>query len=128
MSQRQLQLNPDLRPATWEEIKAYRDAFEISPITIDDERTFDYNEKAMERMSRTASNWASADKEADGTLGWKMADNNYTFLTEMDLNAIISELDSKQVNRASKLHKQAEVFKLTNATLGTVKDINNWGL
>lgn len=126
MSLRSIQVNPDLQPATWDEIKYYRDLFEVSPITLDDGREFDYDEKAMVRMERSVNHWAAAQKETDGTLGWKLLDNSYTFATEAQLTAIKAELDNKLTERASILHVKAEVFKLTSATLGTVKELSNW--
>lgn len=126
MSLRQIQLNPDLKPATWEQIKYYRDTFELEPITLDDGRTFDYDDPAMKRMLRATNNWAALDKEPDGTLGWKLHDNTITYVTLVELQTILTELDLKQAQRASKLHKQAEIFNATGALLGTVKVLSNW--
>lgn len=112
-----LQLNPDLKPATSEEIKAIRDLLELSPVNSGG-LVFDANEKAIMRMERALANFVSLPTLlADGRLYWKMADNSITAITKAQLEDALRDI----AIRAAKLHVHAAQLQLQANTTGLAK-------
>lgn len=66
-------------------LKAQRDVLEVEDITVDG-NTFDYDEKARERINN-----AIIALQASGTsILWTLADNNSVLVTAQDLIAVVS--------------------------------------
>lgn len=124
---RTLQLNPDNRPATWEQIKECRDAFEQTPLTTT-YGTFDADEKSMKRMELALESFGSLPTLQAGRLTWKLADNSLLPLTEMELQDVYSQIKTGIATRAALLHVQAEIFAASPPSLKTIKDPANWGI
>ncbi len=112
-----LQLNPDFRPATSEDIKAIRDSLELSPINSGG-LVFDANEKAIMRMGRALANFTSLPTLLeDGRLYWKMADNSFTSITKSQLEDVLRDITV----RAALLHAHAAQLQLQANTTGLLK-------
>lgn len=130
MSQRQIQLNPLNNLATWKDIRDKRDELEISPITVDDGRIFDFNEKTIIRFQRSIQHFDSLPTLVDGKLPWKLEDNvTFSLMTKQELTDIFAELEAKQAVRGAQLHAAAQA--IVDAGTHTVKDLQNpslWGL
>jgi hypothetical protein len=124
MSKRSLQLNPLLKAATWEDIKAKRNELEQSPISTP-YGVFDADRDSVIRIGEALSSFHGLPTLVDGTLGWKRADNIVVMLSFVELLAVRQAI----TNRAAILFAQAEVLKAGGPY--QVKDLDNlalWGL
>lgn len=108
---RSLQLNPDNRPATWAQIKYWRDKHEVAPV----ETSFgimDCDNKADKRLSEQAELFASLETlNEDGTLEWKMADNTWKAFTREQLVDAYYQVRVNRARRSGLLHVKAAEFK-----------------
>ena len=107
---RSLQLNPDNRPATWGQIKHWRDTHEIAPVTTTF-GAFDCDERSDARMRQAIEAFDSLPTVTDGTLAWKRADNTLVNLTLVELQQVYQEGKIERASRAALLHQQAEAFR-----------------
>lgn len=125
---RSLNINPLKKTATWEQIKTKRDALEVSPITLDNGLTYDYNEKAKLRFETALSQFDNLPTLVDGKLTWKLADNTLEPHSKAELQAVYDELQAKTAIRAAQLFMQAEILAEGNHTVADIEDLTNWGL
>lgn len=123
-----LKIHPDNELATWEDVKAKRNELEVSPITLNDGRIFDFDKDAMERLERTIKGWDNIPSHllVNGKFGWKMHNNNFSFMDKAELEALVSELEVKQLQRSALNFVFAETFLNSNPTIREVKDSSNW--
>lgn len=126
---RSLQLNPDYRPATWEQIEYWRDAHEVCPI-------------------QTALGWFHADPHSvenrmkgaieqfdflpmlnsDDTLTWKQPEQVRVPLTKAQLQQAYDEIKLNAAVRSSILHFRAEQFNMMDPkpTPAQLADLAFW--
>jgi len=107
---RSLQLNPDNRPATWEQVKHWRDTHEQAPVETS-LGAFDADDRSERRMSDAHNFFDEIPKNAEGTITWKRADNTFIDLTGPQLLGVYVELMEKRAARAAVLHQKAEQFR-----------------
>lgn len=107
---RSLQLNPDNRPATWEQIKHWRDTHETAPVTTSF-GVFDCDERSDARMAGSIEVFDSLPTIQAGKLAWKRADNSFTLLTKAELQQVYAEVKVQRGARAALLHVKAEQFR-----------------
>lgn len=113
---RSLQLNPDNKPATWAQIRDWRDTHEIAPVTTSF-GTFDSDERSDARLSGSIElfdNLPTLDQ--DNKLTWKRADNSFIKLTKTELQTVYTELKINRAARGAILHVKAEMFRQMNPT------------
>lgn len=124
---RSLQLNPDHRPATWEQIRDLRDAHELSPVTTT-YGTFDADEKAEYRLTQAISTFDSLPTVQNGKLGWKLADNTLVQLSLAELQDVYQQLRTNRAIRAAVLHAKAEQFRVADPapTPAQLKQLDFW--
>lgn len=116
------------RPATWEQIKAKRNALEVAPITLDNGLTYDYDQQAKLRFETALAQFDNLPTLVDGKLTWKLSDNSFHPHTKAELQAAYDELQAKTAIRAAQLFMQAEVLAAGNHTVADIEDLTNWGL
>ena len=107
---RSLQLNPDNRPATWGQIRDWREAHKRAPVDTTF-GTFDADEHAdlnFQGMISEFDNLTTLD--AQGKLAWKRADNSFIPLSKPDLEQVYAEVKTGRAVRGALLHVQAEMF------------------
>lgn len=107
---RSLQLNPDNRPATWEQIKHWRDVHETSPVATSF-GVFDCDERSDARMAGSIEQFDNLPTLQGGKLTWKLADNSYLPLTKAELEQVYAEVRTNRAARGAVLHVKAEVFR-----------------
>jgi hypothetical protein len=107
---RSLQLNPDNRPATWAQIKHWRDTHETAPVTTS-LGVFDCDERSDARMAQAIEAFNSLPTVSNGLLSWKRADNTWVDLSLDDLQTAYREVKVARAYRAAWLHQKAEVFR-----------------
>jgi len=123
MSSRQIQLNPLLKPATWEDVRDKRDALEVSPIATP-YGTFDADQKSITRINNTLQAFDSMNLP-NGQIGWKLEDNSGRVpLTKTQL----TEVRDLIVLRGLQLHLASDGLADGQTTLGELDDLSNWGL
>lgn len=125
---RSLQLNPDNRPATWEQIKYWRDTHETSPVATS-LGEFDFGERSEARMSGSLGQFNNLPTlNAEGKLTWKLADNSYLAMTQADLQTVFDEAQTNRAVRGSILHVKAEQFKFmaTPPTPAQLSSLSFW--
>lgn len=110
-----LQLNPDNRPATWEQIKQWRDTHEIAPVDTTF-GTFDCDERSDARMSGSIELFDNLPTLQNDKLTWKRADNSFIALTKAELTQVYSEVKASRGARGALLHVKAEQFRQMNPT------------
>lgn len=118
MSKRSLQINPALKEATWEDIKAKRDALIASPITTE-HGVFDAGQVSISRMDGALLDPLVTE------LGWKLHDNTFVRLTPAQLNDVRIDIS----RRTGRLFVVAEMLKTSGPY--RVRDLDNpnmWGL
>lgn len=125
---RSLQLNPDHRPATWAQIKHWRDTHEIAPVATAASGTFDCDERSEARMAGSIEHFANLPTLQAGKLTWKRADNSYLALTLADLKLIYDEVKKNRAIRGALLHVKAETFRqmATPPTPAQLADLSFW--
>ena len=107
---RSFQLNPDNRPATWAQIKHWRDTHETAPVNTSF-GLFDADERSDSRMRQAIELFDSLPTVTDGLLTWKRADNTLVDLSLPELQQVYQEVRIGRASRAALLHRQAEVFR-----------------
>ena len=113
---RSLQLNPDNRPATWSQIKHWRDTHEVAPVTTSF-GTFDCDPRSDARMSGSIEEFQILPTlDSAGELTWKRADNSYIKLTKAELQQVYAEVKANRAARGALLHVKAEQFKQMDPT------------
>jgi len=123
MSQRQIQLNPLNKPATWEDIKTKREQLKRAPITTN-KGTFDVDDISFQNITTAIGAFASLSDPQSNSITWKMEDNSFSFVTLADLE----EVRNAVAIRANVIHTYAEVI---SAGSYKVKDLYNesiWGI
>ena len=124
-----LQVNPKNVQASWDQIRNKRDEIRISPITLNDGRTFDSDEDSFRLFYDSIDEFEHLPSEGldeNGKLPWKMSNNLYTPCTKADLQAIVAELKTKRAVRAAVLQVRAEVLKVTGCTVGDLEELTTW--
>lgn len=125
---RSLQLNPDHQPATWEQIKYWRDTHEIAPVATASFGTFDCDERSDARMAGSIEQFANLPTLDQGKLTWKRADNSYLAVTLGELQLIYAEVKKNRAKRGALLHVKAETFRFmaTPPTVAQLADLSFW--
>lgn len=124
---RSLQLNPDHRPATWKQIRDWRDAHEVAPVATSF-GTFDCDERSDARMSGSIEQFDNLPTLVGGKLTWKRADNSYIALTKAELQQVYAEVKANRAARGAVLHVKAEQFRqmATPPTPAQLADLSFW--
>lgn len=113
---RSLQLNPDNQPASWVQIRDWRDSHEIAPVTTTF-GTFDADERSDARMAGSIELFDTLPTlDAQNRLTWKRADNSLIALTKAELETVYAELKTNRAARGALLHVKAEFFRNMNPT------------
>lgn len=120
--------NPADITATWTQIKAKRNALEISPITLDNGLAYDYDQQAKLRFETALSQFDNLPTLIDDKLAWKLFDNSFELLTKSELQAVYDELQTKSAIRSAMLFVKAEELNLGNVTAGEIEELETWGL
>lgn len=114
--------------ATWEQIKAKRNALEISPITLDNGLAYDYDQQAKLRFETALAQFENLPTLIDGQLAWKLADNTFQLHAKVELQAVYDELQGKAAVRAALLFAKAEELAAGAPTVGDLEGLSTWGL
>lgn len=124
---RSLQLNPDHRPATWDQIRDWRDAHEVAPVSTT-YGVFDCNQLADRRLEQAIKSFDILPVIQNGKMTWKTADNVLTPLTKVELQAVYDQVQANRAIRASVLHYKATEFAALDPrpTVAQLKDLNFW--
>lgn len=118
MSKRSLQINPALKLATWEDIKAKRNALIESPIQIGG-NVFDADERSILRMDEAMLVPSAVE------FGWKLHDNTFVRVTPHELREVRIAI----ARRTGLLFVAGESLRMSGPH--QVKDLDNpslWGL
>jgi len=125
---RSLQLNPDNRPATWQQVREWRDIHEVSPVDSQF-GVFDCGPMADKRLYEQLDlfDYLTTLNE-DGTLSWKRADNTWVNLTKADLATLYHEIRVNRAKRAGLLHIKAAAYEAmeTKPTVVDLKSLSYW--
>lgn len=124
---RSLQLNPDNRPASWEQIKHWRDTHETAPVTTSF-GVFDCDERSDARMAGSIELFDSLPTLQEGKLTWKRADNTFIQLTKVELEQVYAEVKTNRAARGAILHVKAEQFRQISPapTPAQLADLSFW--
>lgn len=124
---RNFQINPDNNPATWEQIRDWRDAHELSPVTTTF-GIFDADEKAEYRLTQAIDTFGSLPTVQNGKLGWKLADNTVIPLSLSELEDVHEQIKTNRAIRAAVLHAKAEQFRVADPapTPAQLKQLDFW--
>jgi len=126
---RYLQINPDNRPATWEQIQQWRDTHESAPIQTSLGLFHADNLSVEIRMKGSIEQFENLPTlNSDGTLTWKQPGQVYIALTKAQLQTAYSEIKLNGAIRSSKLHVKASQFRqsVPMPTPAQISDINFW--
>ena len=124
-----LQLNPDNRPATWEQIEHWRDIHERAPIETSLGWFHGDTLSVSERMAGSIESFESLPTlNTDGTLTWKQPGQVTVDLTKPQLIQAYNEVKTNRAIRSSQLHVQAQYFYQSDPipTVNQLKSINFW--
>ena len=125
---RSLQLNPDNRPATWQQVREWRDIHEVSPVDTQF-GVFDCGPMADKRLYEQLDlfDYLSTLNE-NGTLSWKRADNSWIDLTKAELATVYHEIRVNRAQRAGLLHIKAAEYATMEVkpTVKKLKSLENW--
>ena len=114
---RSLQLNPDNRPASWEQIEHWRDAHEVSPIQTSLGYFHADNLSVENRMKGAIEEFDSLPTlNADNTLTWKQPNQVYVALTQAELQQAYGEVKHGVAVRSALLHVKATQFRQMTPT------------
>lgn len=124
---RSLQLNPDNRPATWAQIRDWRDTHEIAPVTTSF-GDFDCDERSDARMSGSIELFDNLTTVQSGKLTWKRSDNSFIQLTKSELEQVYAEVKLNRGARGAVLHVKAEQFRQMDPapTPAQLADLSFW--
>lgn len=123
-----LQINPANKPATVEQIYAKRNELEQAPITIDDGRSFNYEEIHQKRFEKTIKHFLLSPMVVEGKHPWVLADGTVEQLTLAELVAIDAELDEKLYVRGSILAVSEQTLIANPPNLSDLDNLATWGL
>lgn len=126
---RSLKVNPELKPCTWNEIKAWRNTHESSPVTTSF-GSFDADDLSVTRIQEAIEQFDDLPTLAAGKLVWKLADNSFLPLTKTELQQVLTELKQARSIRGALLHVKAEQFNLLEVKPNN-KNLSNlsfWGI
>ena len=126
---RSLQLNPDNRPATWEQIEYWRGTHEMAPVETSLGWFHADPLSVSERMKGSIEQFdVLPTLNIDGTLTWKQPGGIYTSLTKAELITAYNEVKTRRAIRASLLHVRAAEFNQMNPTptVNQLKDLSFW--
>lgn len=112
---RSLQLNPDNRPANWEQIRRWRDTHETAPVQTAF-GLFDCDERSDARMSGSIELFDHLPTVQAGKLTWKRGDNSFIQLAKAELEQVYTEVKINRAARGAVLHVKAEQFRQMNPT------------
>lgn len=126
MSARSLQLNPLLKAATVEQIKAKRNELEQAPITVSGVGTFDADDKSLVRMKAALDNWATLPTVVSGEITWVLADNSSVVLDETAFAAAVNAIGVAWAERSATVHIVAQTLPGTFVTVGDLDDSATW--
>ena len=125
---RSLQLNPDNRPATWQQVREWRDIHEVSPVDSQF-GVFDCGPIADKRLYEQLElfDYLTTLNE-DGTLSWKRADNTWIDLTKAELATVYHEIRVNRAQRAGLLHIKAAEYEAmeTKPSVVNLKSLSYW--
>jgi len=108
---RSLKLNPDNKPATTSQIKAWRDKHESSPVEVT-LGSFDCDPLSVLRMSDAIAQFDMIPTlNPDDTLNWILGDNSVLPMTKADLISTLAEVKTTRAVRSATLHAKAFLFK-----------------
>lgn len=108
---RSLQLNPDNRPASAEQIKDWRDKHESSPVEVA-LGSFDCDPLSELRMSDSIAQFDMLPTlNPDDTLNWILGDNSVLPMTKAELISTLAEVETTRAVRSATLHVKALLFK-----------------
>jgi hypothetical protein len=124
---RSFQLNPDNRPATWAQIKHWRDTHETAPVDTTF-GNFDCDERSDARMSGSIELFDNLPTVQAGKLTWKRGDNSFIQLTKAELEQVYAEVKLNRAARGALLHVKAEQFKQMDPTPtpAQLSDLSYW--
>lgn len=128
MSFRQLRRNPANKLVVSAEIKLKRDALEQLPVTIGTD-VVDADSVSITRMEESITNWSDLAlmKNANGDLGWILADNSTKYFDQTAFTTFVNQVKQKKAIRRDKLFKAAKDFiaLLPDVTVAMIDD-SNW--
>ena len=125
---RSLQLNPDNKPATTNQIKSWRDKHEASPV-ITTLGSFDCGILSEKRMQDAINEFHSlTTRNSDDTLNWVRGDNSVVALTKAQLQSTITEALKERAVRSASLHAKVFMFESQEVkpTPTQLADIDFW--
>lgn len=120
--------NPDNKPATWEQVKHWRDTHEVVPV-VTSQGPFDCDARSDTRLSEQLDMFDYLDTlNPDGTLNWKRADNVWVPLSKQQLADLYQEIRIERAKRAGRLHKKAALFEQQTEMplLRDIKSLDFW--
>lgn len=107
---------PEQVPATWRQIRDWRDSHEIAPVATSF-GAFDADERSDARMAGSIELFDTLPTlDAQNRLTWKRADNSFIPLTKTELESVYAELKTNRAARGALLHVKAEIFRNMNPT------------
>jgi len=120
-------MNPDNQPATWEQVKYWRDLHEVAPVNTSF-GLFDADSRSDLRMANSISQFAELPTVVEGKLPWKRADNTYVLLSCTELEQVFEEVKKFRSIRGALLHEKAEQLRVHEPypTPNQLKSIDFW--
>ena len=124
---RSLQLNPDNRPATWIQIRDWREKHKRAPVDIG-MGSFDADEAADQNFRNMIDDFDNLPTLQSGKLTWKRADNTLISLDKAELQQVYAEIKTARATRGALLHVSAEMFQqmATPPTPAQLADLSFW--
>ena len=125
---RSLQLNPDNRPATWPQIRDWREAHKRAPVDAT-MGSFDTDEAADQNFQGMIEEFDYLPTlDAQNRLTWKRADNAFIPLTKIELQQVYAEIKTNRAVRGAILHVKAEQFRQMDPapTPAQLSDLSFW--
>ena len=124
---RSLQLNPDNRPATWIQIRDWREKHKRAPVDTS-LGSFDADDAADQNFQGMVDQFDNLPTLQAGKLTWKRADNSFIPLTKAELQQVYAEIKTARATRGAVLHVSAELFQqmATPPTPAQLSNINFW--
>lgn len=120
---RSININPDNFTATWDQIKAKREALKRSPITTS-KGVFDVDDVSFQNISTAIGSFSALSNAAGGSLNWKLEDNSAAVVSLSDLEEV---RDSVAI-RANTLHYYAELIAQNPPKVYELNSLSLWGL
>lgn len=123
---RSLQLNPDNRPSTWEQVKEWRSFHEEAPILTSYGLMHADPVSVDQRMRGAIDFFDSVSNE--NLIVWKQPSNTTVTLTLPQLKEVYDEVRTSVAVRRHALHKASTAFRAMAEIpcVNKLKDINFW--